>query len=77
MTQENQVYEILSDLTGEQLTGKPDQELFNSGLMDSMATVQLVMELDDKLNVNIPISEFERTQWDTPAKIMKQVAALQ
>lgn len=77
MKNEQEVYAILADLTGEQLNDKPDQELFNSGLMDSMATVQLVMELEEKLNVNIPISEFERSEWDTPVKIMTQVAALQ
>ena len=52
-------------------------ELFDEGLLDSMGTVQLLVELDGQLGVNIPVSEFERDEWSTPNKIIAKVAELQ
>ena len=49
--------------------------LFDTALMDSMDTVQLVLELTNQLDIDIPVSEFDRSQWDTPQKIVDQVEA--
>lgn len=54
-----------------------DVELFDEGLLDSMGTVQLLVELDGQLGVNIPVSEFERDEWSSPNKIIAKVAELQ
>lgn len=75
-TTEN-VMSILEELTGSNLTDKMDVNLFESGLLDSMATVQLVMELEEKCQVSIPISEFNRQEWETPSKIIAKVESLQ
>lgn len=77
MTNTENVLDILNELTGTDLSQQMDDNLFDTGLMDSMATVQLVMELEEKCQVSIPISEFDRTQWDTPNKIIAKVASLQ
>ena len=35
-----------------------------------MATVQMLLELQDKCDVTAPVSEFHREDWDTPNKII-------
>lgn len=71
------VMSILEELTGSNLADKMDVNLFESGLLDSMAIVQLVMELEEKCQVSIPISEFNRQEWETPSKIIAKVESLQ
>ena len=70
------VLSILSDLTGNDVSEAMDTNLFDSGLMDSMGSVQLLLELQNQLNVTVPVSEFERTEWDTPSKIVAKVEGL-
>ena len=68
------VLSILEDLTGtSEVRENLDVELFDEGLLDSMGTVQLLVELDGQLGVNIPVSEFERDEWSTPNKIIAKV----
>lgn len=66
------VLSILNDLTGEDFTNNLDEDLFGSGLLDSMDTVQLLLQLQAQLGMAVPVSEFDRNQWNTPAKIIKQ-----
>lgn len=68
------VLDILEDLTGSDEVKKDlDVNLFETGLLDSMATVQLLLELQTQLGVDVPVSEFERSKWDTPNKIIAKV----
>ncbi|CAJ1227587.1 D-alanine--poly(phosphoribitol) ligase subunit DltC [Levilactobacillus zymae] len=70
------VLSILSDLTGNDVSGAMDDNLFDSGLLDSMGSVQLLLQLQSQLGVSVPVSEFERSEWDTPNKIVKKVESL-
>ncbi|HJE87360.1 D-alanine--poly(phosphoribitol) ligase subunit DltC [Levilactobacillus sp. HBUAS70063] len=70
------VLNILNDLTGSDVSGAMDENLFDSGIMDSMASVQLLLSLQSELGVNVPVSEFERSEWDTPNKIIAKVESL-
>lgn len=73
---QTKVLEILTELTGESVAEKMDENLFDSGLIDSMATVELVVELQESFGIDIPISEFNRDDWDTPNKIVAKVGTL-
>lgn len=65
---------ILEDLTGSDEVSKDlDVNLFETGLLDSMATVQLLLELQAQCGIDVPVSEFERSEWDTPNKIIAKV----
>lgn len=75
MTDEQKVLSILKDLTGEDLSDKMDENIFANGLLDSMATVQLLLDLQDQLDIDVPVSEFDRNEWDTPNKIITKVAS--
>lgn len=70
------VLTILSDLTGEDLHDALDDNLFDTALLDSMDTVQLLLTLQDELGVTVPVSEFDRDEWDTPNKIIAKVTAM-
>ena len=67
---------ILNDLTGEDLSEKMDENIFDNGLMDSMASVQMLLQLQEELNIDVPVSEFNRSEWDTPNKIVAKVKDL-
>lgn len=74
---EETILTILEDLTGtDEVRDNLNIELFDEGLLDSMGTVQLLVELDGQLGVNIPVSEFERDEWSTPNKIIAKVKSL-
>ncbi|WP_125768800.1 D-alanine--poly(phosphoribitol) ligase subunit DltC [Lapidilactobacillus wuchangensis] len=75
MSDEQKVLSILKDLTGEDLSDKMDENIFANGLLDSMATVQLLLDLQDQLDIDVPVSEFDRNEWDTPNKIVTKVAS--
>ncbi len=70
---QEQIINILADATGRDTADFSDasQNLFESGLLDSMATVSLL------LGLQVPVSEFDRSQWDTIEKIEERVKELQ
>ena len=76
MAVEETVLAILEDLTGSEEVKDLDLPLFEEGLLDSLATVQLLVEIEDQLEVSVPVSEFERPKWGTPRQIIAQVNAL-
>lgn len=61
---EDTLFSILEDITGtEEVRENPEVDLFEEGLMDSLATVQLLVEIEGQLDVQVPVSEFDRAQW--------------
>ncbi len=73
---EKEVLAILENISGEDLSNQMDDNYFDNGLMDSMATVDLVLALQDKFGINVPFSEFDRSKWDTPNKVIERVKEL-
>ena len=80
------VLDILNDLTGEDLSDQMDENIFDNGLMDSMvdnglmdsmASVQMLLSLQEKFDIDVPVSEFNRAEWDTPNKIVAKVESLE
>ncbi|MGR6562554.1 D-alanine--poly(phosphoribitol) ligase subunit DltC [Pediococcus pentosaceus] len=77
MNTKETVLNILADLTGSDVSNSMDENLFETGLLDSMGTVQLLLQLQTELGIMAPVSEFERSEWDTPNKIIAKVGAMQ
>jgi len=66
------VHEILrSHLKGK--TVGDDTPLVSSGLIDSMAIVDLIIDLEAMLGVRIPASEVQPDDFDTPRRIAETV----
>ncbi|GEO79232.1 hypothetical protein FD29_GL001409 [Companilactobacillus mindensis DSM 14500] len=73
-----QIVSILKDVTGLDDAGQDmDQDLFKDGILDSMATVEVLVTLQDTFGITVPVSEFDRSQWSTVNKIAQQVKELE
>ena len=73
----DQILDILAVITGSDEVKKDlDVNIFETGLLDSMGTVQLLLEFQNQLGVDVPVSEFDRSEWDTPNKIIAKVESM-
>ncbi|MGX6979768.1 D-alanine--poly(phosphoribitol) ligase subunit DltC [Vagococcus elongatus] len=78
MTTKETVLDILESITGsDEVKEVLDMDLYDEGILDSLGTVQLLVELENQLDVTVPVSEFDRSDWGTPQQIIDQVVSLQ
>jgi D-alanine--poly(phosphoribitol) ligase subunit 2 len=47
-----------------------DLELFEFHLLDSLGVVELLVDLSDRLEIDLSPAEFDREMWATPRKII-------
>jgi D-alanine--poly(phosphoribitol) ligase subunit 2 len=47
--------------------------LFDTGLLDSLRTVDLILALAAELGVDVSPAEFDREQWATPRMVIAEV----
>ncbi len=71
------VIDIIDKLFMEDISDMMDEDLFDAGVLDSMGTVELVIELEEKFNIKIPVSDMGRDDWNTGNKIVQGVKDLQ
>jgi D-alanine--poly(phosphoribitol) ligase subunit 2 len=66
--------EVLTALAGltrtEQVREELDLELFELHLLDSLGVVELLVDLSDRLRIDLSPAEFDREAWATPRKII-------
>lgn len=72
-----EVIALIDDLFMEDVSEIMDEDLFDAGILDSMGTVALIVELENRFNIHVPISEFGREDWNTANKIIIGIAELQ
>ena len=72
-----EVLEIIDDLFMEDVSDMMDEDLFDAGVLDSMGTVELIVELENRFDIHVPVSEFGRDDWNTANKIVDGVTELQ
>ncbi|SDC95668.1 D-alanine--poly(phosphoribitol) ligase subunit 2 [Terribacillus halophilus] len=53
-----------------------DLDIFEAGLLDSFATVELLVQFEEQLGINVPITEFDRDTWNTPNAITDRLNEL-
>lgn len=51
----------------------PDLALFDTRVLDSMKTVELILELSKEFSIEISPAEVEREEWATPRRILEYV----
>lgn len=74
---QNEVIAIVAEVCQDDVVKEnPDIEIFNEGLLDSFGTVELLVEIENRLGIIVPITEFDRDEWDTPNHIAEKLAAL-
>ena len=77
MDVKSQVIEIIDGLFMEDVSDMMDEDLFDAGVLDSMGTVELIVELENRFGIRVPVSEFGRDDWNTANKIVEGVTELQ
>jgi len=50
-----------------------DLPLYDSQVLDSMNTVQLIAEIENEFGVVVPLSDFDRDKWATPRLIIADI----
>lgn len=66
-----QVLDLLADVSENNIVKEqPDIEIFEEGIIDSFKTVELLLEIQNKLDIEVSIIDFDRDEWATPNKIV-------
>ena len=68
------ILDLLEDICGDEIVREEmDIDLFEEGLIDSIAAIELLVAIESSLGVAIATTELKREEMDTPAKIIAQV----
>ena len=73
----SEVIEIIDELFMEDVSDMMDEDLFDAGVLDSMGTVELIVEIENRFDIRIPVTEFGRDDWNTANKIIVGIVELQ
>ena len=52
-------------------------KIFDAGVLDSMGTVELIVEIENRFDIRCPWTEFGRDDWNTANKIIAGIVELQ
>jgi D-alanine--poly(phosphoribitol) ligase subunit 2 len=70
-----EVFTLLAEVCQDDIVKEnPDIDLFDTGLLDSFGTVELLVQLEERFGILVPITEFDRDVWNTPNNIALQLA---
>ena len=72
----SEVIEIINELFMEDVSDMMDEDLFDAGVLDSMGTVELIVEIENRFDIRVPVTEFGRDDWNTANKIVEGIAEL-
>ena len=67
--------DLLEDVCGDaEVREHTNEDLFELGLLDSMAAIELLVSIEDEFGVSIAPTEVTREEMNTANKIIEQVA---
>lgn len=70
----DRMMDLLEDVSGDPaVRDHMDDDLFELGFLDSMAAIELLVGIEDEFGVSIAPTEVERSDMNTPAKVVAQV----
>ena len=72
----SEVIQITDELFMEDVSDMMDEDLFDAGVLDSMGTVELIVEIENRFDIRVPVTEFGRDDWNTANKIVAGIAEL-
>lgn len=71
---EEKMLDMLEEVCGdEDVRDHRDEDLFELGFLDSMAAVELLVDIEDEFDVSIAPTEVEREETNTVNLIIEQV----
>ncbi|GAB6462550.1 MULTISPECIES: D-alanine--poly(phosphoribitol) ligase subunit DltC [Bacillus cereus group] len=69
-----QVLDILEEVCENDIVKENlDVQLFEEGILDSFAVVSLLVEFQERLDIEVSISDFDRDEWATPSMVIKKL----
>jgi D-alanine--poly(phosphoribitol) ligase subunit 2 len=69
------ILQLLASITGrDEVRTNIDLPLYDSHILDSMQTVQLMVALEEEFGVQVSPAEFDRESWATPRKFVADIA---
>ena len=76
---EEKIADEVLDLIGEvcdddAVRDERDLDLFEAGLLDSLAAIELLVGIEERFGVDIAPTAVERSEMNTPNKIIYQIA---
>ena len=72
----SEVIEIIDELFMEDVSDMMDEDLFDACVLDSMGTVELIVEIENRFDIRVPVTEFGRDDWNTANKIVEGITEL-
>lgn len=70
----DKILEMLEEISGDSAVSEHrDEDLFELGMLDSMAAVELLVALEDEFEVHIEPTELDREEMNTVNLIIQQV----
>ncbi|WP_298836083.1 D-alanine--poly(phosphoribitol) ligase subunit DltC [Clostridium sp.] len=70
---EESIYNILEEITGEDLRKEGNVNLFDSGRLDSLGIIELIVAIEDNFNIKLDPAIVTRKDIETPNKIIKYI----
>jgi D-alanine--poly(phosphoribitol) ligase subunit 2 len=68
------VLDILASVTEEdEVRSNPSLPLYDRQVLDSMKTVELMIEIENAFGIEISPAEFDRESWATPAALVSDI----
>ncbi|WP_242300962.1 D-alanine--poly(phosphoribitol) ligase subunit DltC [Bacillus cereus group sp. BfR-BA-01494] len=70
----NHVLDILEEICESGIVKEnPNVELFEEGILDSFCTISLLVEFEERFDIKVSTSDFDRDQWKTPNVIVRKL----
>ena len=73
MDKQSKITEIIRRVAGKPISPKPDESLFESGLLDSFTLTDMVSALETEFAIRIPDSDLNPRKFDTLARIQAYI----
>ena len=75
MTTES-LLDLLAEIAGTgEVRKNPQLALYDTQVLDSMRTVDLILVLDERFGIQVSPADFDRDAWATPEKFVNDVKA--
>ena len=73
---EETIYNILEEVTGEDLREESNENLFDSGRLDSLGIIELIVAIEENFNIKLDPAIVGRKDIETPNKLIEYLKAL-
>ncbi|MBU3156719.1 D-alanine--poly(phosphoribitol) ligase subunit DltC [Clostridium estertheticum] len=73
---EETIYDILEEITGEDLREESNDNLFDSGRLDSLGIIELIVAIEENFNIKLDPAIVGRKDIETPNKLIEYLKAL-